>query len=361
MVSRMPIGLGISRLKREFNLVFLTQSFSIIFSMRHLAALGALCFLATTSLVSAQIQVTTQTDRSDFLLYERVDVLVSITNVGENDLVLNNSESHPWLSFIVTKHNRLPVRAEREATFKPVSLKVGETKNLRVNLTPLFSFREEGDYKAAAVIDLPGEGQIISDPVPFMVLRGREVWSQTRPVDGSQRTYSLIRFSPKPNLTDLYLRVEDPSENIVLANLALGEVVAYIDPEVFFDPQGNLHVMQPIAMSTYLYTRADSAGKIVHQGIFKTFQTVPPRLTKMNDGNVIVVGGMEENPNIVREKLSDGQKTASGPINSGPDAPAAGPDMPNNGPTSPPANGTDLPGSEPTPANGSASAPAAGP
>jgi hypothetical protein len=237
------------------------------------------------------------------------------------------------LSFLVSKHNRLPVRQERHADFKPVTLKVGESKTLRVNLTPLFSFREEGQYKAAAVIDLPGQGQIISDGVPFSVLRGRQVWTQTRPVEGSERVYSLIRFSPQPDTTNLYLRVEDPSENIVYANLALGEVVAYIDPDVFFDPQGNIHVMQPIAMSTYLYTRADASGKILHQGIFKTFQAIPPKLTKMEDGNVIVVGGQEGNPNVAREKLSEGQQKPGGQVASKPDAPpdaGAGP-APNPG------------------------------
>jgi hypothetical protein len=293
--------------------------------MRYLAALGALCLLATGSVALAQVQVTAQTERSDFLLYERVDLLVTVANVGENDLVLNNDEGRPWLSFLVSKKDSLPVHSERDSTFKPIMLKVGETKTLRVNLTPLFTFREEGDYKAAAVIDLPGEGQIISDSVPFTVLRGRTVWTQARPVDGSQRIYSLIRFSPTPDITKLYLRVEDPDQNTVLANLALGEVVAYVDPEVFFDPQGNLHVMQPIAMGTYLYTRTDPAGKVVHQGVFKTFQEIRPRLTKMDDGNVIVVGGLEENPDMPRETLSEGQKQAEGQIEKSPEAPDASP------------------------------------
>ncbi len=296
--------------------------------MRLLAAIGALCFLATGSLATAQVQVSAQTERSDFLLYERVDLVVTVVNAGENDLVLDNSEGHPWLSFLVSKHNRLPVRQERESTFKSVSLKVGETKTLRINLTPLFSFREEGDYTAAAVIDLPGEGQIISDSVPFTVLKGRQVWSETRPVDGTQRVYSLVRFSPQPDLTKLYLRVEDPSENTVLTNLALGDVVAYIDPDVSFDPQGNLHVIQPIAMSTYLYTRANPAGKIVHQGIFKSAPMaglpgkVPPRLSKLDDGSVVVLGGEEEDPNTPRETLSEGQKSAGGPVEKKIDAPA---------------------------------------
>lgn len=292
--------------------------------MRYLAALGALCFLAAGSLASAQIQVSAQTERTDFLLYERVDLTITIVNVGENDLVLDNNEGRPWLSFLVTKSNRLPVHSERQASFKPITLKVGETKRLRVNITPLFSFRETGDYRASAVIDLPGEGEIVSESVPFTVLRGRTVWTNSRPVDGTERDYSLIRFAPTANLTNLYLRVEVPSDNTVLANLALGEVVAYIDPEVFFDPQGNIHVLQPIAMSTYLYTRADPSGKVVHQGIFRTFQAVRPRLTQLQDGNVIVAGGVEESPTAPRETLSQGEKTAGGPVvGNGPDADAA--------------------------------------
>ncbi len=287
--------------------------------MRLLAALGALCFLATGSLAHAELQITAQTERSDFLLYERVDLLVTVANAGESDVVLDNSEGHPWLSFVVTKHDGLPVRPERRGTFKPVTLKVGESKTLRINLTPLFSFREQGDFKVAAVIDLPGEGELMSDAVPFNVRHGREVWTQTRPVDGSQRTFSLIRFSPQPDRTRLYLRVEDPSENAVLATLALGDVVAYVDPEVFFDPQGNLHVMQPIAMSTYLYTRADANGKILHQVVFKSAPTpglpgvVPPHLTKLDDGSVIVIGGVEQDLNTPQETLSEGQKLANSP------------------------------------------------
>jgi hypothetical protein len=277
--------------------------------MRFPAALGLLCFLASGTLATAQIRVMAQTDHTDFLLYERVDLLVTVENAGESDLVLNNDEGHPWLSFMVTKHNHLPVHAERKGTFKPINLKAGETKTLRVNLTPLFSFREEGDYNAQAVIDLPGEGEVASDQVPFNVLRGRQIWREDRPVGGSQRSYSLIRFSPTPDRTELYLRVMDPSLNVVYANVGLGPVEAFVDPDVFFDPQGNLHVLHTISASTYLYTRTDPEGKVVHQGVFKSFHEIRPRLTKMDDGNIGISGGVEESPETVRDQLSAGQRT----------------------------------------------------
>jgi hypothetical protein len=296
--------------------------------MRCLAVLVVLCFLAATSAARAQIQVSSQMARSTYLLYERVDLLVTIQNIGSNDLVLDNNEGHPWLSFLVSKHNRLPVRQERESNFAAVDLKAGDSKTLRINLTPLFSFREEGEYQAEAVVDLPGQGSVISQVVPFTVMKGNTVWTQLRPVDSSQRIYSLIRFSQDPDTTQLYLRVEDPSENIVYANLALGGMVSSVDPDVNFDPKGNLHILQPVALGTYLYTRADSDGKILDQRIFKSVSIrdatgslrIPPRLEKLEDGNVTVAGGLEEDPNKPREKLSDAQ----GPHRALPaDAPAA--------------------------------------
>ena len=289
--------------------------------MKYVAVLALLGFIAATSPASAQLQVTAQTERTNYLLYERVDLLVTIQNLNDTAIVLDNNEGHPWLSFLISKHNRLPVRQERNSNFAPVNLKVGETKTLRVNITPLFSFREEGEYTAEAVVDLPGAGQMISPPVPFVVMKGTTVWSQVRPVDSSERTYSLIRFSPDAQTTHLYLRVENPAENIVFANLALGDIASYRDPDVFFDPAGDLHVLQPIALSTYLYTRTDPDGKILDQRVFKSASVrdatgsvrIPPRLAKTDDGSVTVVGGKLDDPNKPREKLSDGQRTPTAP------------------------------------------------
>ena len=44
-------------------------------------------------------------------------------------------------------------------------------------------------------------------------------------------------------------------------------------------------------------------------------ERIPPRLTKLDDGNVIVLGGVQQDPNAPREKLSEGQvlKTATAP------------------------------------------------
>ena len=45
----------------------------------------------------------------------------------------------------------------------------------------------------------------------------------------------------------------------------------------------------------------------------------------MQDGNVIVLGGLEENPSTQREKLSNGQRTQSAAELKQPDASSANP------------------------------------
>jgi len=291
--------------------------------MKWQGLLAAFLFLATGIFASAQmLQVSAQTARTNFLLYERVDVLVTITNLSGADVELDNNEGHPWLGFQVMGEKMrdvfLPVHSERQSNFEPLTIKGNETKTLRVNITPLFSFRSEGNYRVSAVIDLPGAGQIVSDPVPFTIQRGRVVVSNIRSVDSLERIYSLVRFAPSSDSTSLYLRVDAPGENTIYANYALGELVSSVDPTMLFDPQGNVHVLQPTSLGTYLYSRTDPDGKVLNQRIFKTVNYVRPSLMKLDDGSVVVRGGLEEDPNAPREKLSDtqqgGNKQIAAPI-----------------------------------------------
>ena len=92
-------------------------------------------------------------------------------------------------------------------------------------------------------------------------------------------------------------------------------MVASIDPTMLFDPQGNVHVLQPMAQGTYLYTRADPDGKLIAQRLFKSTladdgsgMRVRPLLTKTDDGSVLVSGGLQQDLNQRHERLSDTQQ-----------------------------------------------------
>ena len=70
--------------------------------MMRRGVLAAIFLLVATGLGFAQVTVSAQAQRQNFLLFERVDVLVTVANIGNNDLELNNDEGRPWLSFMVS-------------------------------------------------------------------------------------------------------------------------------------------------------------------------------------------------------------------------------------------------------------------
>jgi hypothetical protein len=260
----------------------------------------------------AQLKVGAQLGRGNYMLYERVDLNVVLTNSSDSDILLNNDDG-PWVRFLVTDHQGLPLASEGKATFPAITIKAGETKTVAINITPLYAIRQVGVYDASAVVNLPGKGDIISPPCRFQVLEGRKVWSETRTMDGSTRQFSLFSFAPLPDRTYLYLRVDSPDDNAVYANYYLGNIAAAVPPEVRLDAKNDLHVLQCIAMSTYLYSRTSPEGKVLHQSVFKTFHEQAPHLQELDGDAIVVAGGLEETEENSPDHLSDAQKGITNP------------------------------------------------
>jgi hypothetical protein len=278
--------------------------------MKNIKSLLAFCLLACATVFSgvlhAQLAVGAQLPRANYLLYERIDMTVSVENNSDEDILLSNDQV-PWIRFLVTDKSGLPITSAGRATFPPLTLKPGETKNVTINLTPLYNIRQLGEYRAAAVVNLPGKGEIISSACGFQILEGRKVWSEKRTLEGSERTYTLMTFSPLPDRTMLYLRVADMDQNIIYANLSLGNIAGGVPPEVHLDGKNNIHVLQCVALSTYLYTRASEQGKVLSSNIFRTQNEIPPRLAVLDGDSVVVQGGMEETAQNSPDRLSDTQ------------------------------------------------------
>jgi hypothetical protein len=254
-----------------------------------------------------QVQVAVEVDHANHLLFEPVNVKVSILNNTESDLALKGTEASPWLSFLVTRPDGTPVRSEQPLAAQPVLLKNQEARSLLVNVTPLFAFREPGEYRVRAVVNLPGSGDLISSPVTFSVANGHKIWSQTRPLNASERIYSLIRFVPSVDTTYLYIRVEDEKENIVYATFPIGEIVAFSEPQTAFDLAGNLHIIHVDGKSSYCYSVIGVNGNMKEQAHYVSVNDDVPRLRREAEGAVLVAGGRKQGPETQRERLSDAQ------------------------------------------------------
>jgi hypothetical protein len=261
----------------------------------------------------AQVNVTIELDRSNFLLYEPVKAKVTVYNNTDHDVALNSSPGNSWLSFLMTKRDGRPVHPDNQVSFTATLMKAGEARAWVINLTPLMSFRDLGEYKVRAVLDLPGQGQLISTPVQFNLGKGQTILQKSRPWEASERTFSLVRFSASNETTQLYARVEDAKENVVYATYALGEIIAMTDPETLFDREGNWHVMHVTGSQTYRYSRIAPDGKLLFQDNYTSYGGALPSLAQIADGSVKVQGGQAESENKPRVRLSESQSVLPAP------------------------------------------------
>jgi hypothetical protein len=119
-----------------------------------------------------------------------------------------------------------------------------------------------------------------------------------------------MRFNTRDD-SSLYLRVEEPEENIVYCTYQLGRYVSIQKPEARFDSEGMLHILHPVGTTTYRYTQADAQGNILlHED--REMAANGPFLRDNGAGAVALVGGIAHGAGAARqrEKLSTGQ---SGP------------------------------------------------
>jgi hypothetical protein len=167
-----------------------------------------------------------------------------------------------------------------------------------------------GQYLLQGVVEIRGV-QYVSRTVALNVASGQRVWSETRPVEGAQRTYSLYRFSPTSTNTQVFVRVEEPEENKVYSTYSLGDMVSFIQPETKFDKEGNLHVLHPKGQGNYQYTRISALGKLEHKADYQASSKSRPTLMVGEEGLVMVQGGQSRLDRPRRIKLSQGQKALS--------------------------------------------------
>ncbi len=253
--------------------------------------------------VSAQIQVGIQIDRDQFLLYEPIPVKLTVLNNSGAPL----KTSGDWLSFIITEQNGAGIRKDNKLTIEPLALESGNRKTITINITPLYSIRELGAYHVQGVVEIEGVQHVT--PVTMVnVANGVTVWSESKPVNGVQRVYSLIRFSPSSTNTQVFARIEEPSENKVYATYSLGDMVSFITPESKFDSQGFLHVLHPKGQGFYRYSRITSSGVLENQADYRSSSQGRPALQLGTDGVVMVQGGQSTEGRAKRERLSKGQK-----------------------------------------------------
>lgn len=256
----------------------------------------------------SQITMTMSFDRESYLLYEAIPVKVDITNIGDQPITLNNTPEgvSDWIQFTIFRANGSKVSAEREIELPPLSLPVGETRSVYVDITPAYALRETGQYTIQTVVKLPGKKPFITGSRVIYVGKGDTIWTEQRQEAGAKRVYSLIKFLNQQE-SFLYVRVEEPASNIVYGTQRLGRFTAFTNPVVKFDNAGGLHVVHTLSGQTYRYSVTDMDGALVKQED-RMMQGERPSLVDNGSGGIKFIGGTVMQEKKVRPKLSEGQQ-----------------------------------------------------
>ena len=270
--------------------------------------LTTLLLLNFVTALFAQLQVKLSQERTVYLLYEPMVFTLSITNISDESIALSREpgRSHDWLNFMIFNSLKEKVHQDEDFSVPSSTLDPGKTLNVPVNITPYYALRSTGAYSIQAVVNLPGRQPVQTSELYFSVGKGDVLWKKELFEQGSKRVYSLIRFLENHD-SNLYLRVEDPNENIIYTTIRLGKMTAYTDPLVEFDKDRNIHIVHTAGAKTCRYTKADNKGKILQQQD-RMVGTTRPILVRTGDGGVEFVGGVEPREKKTRPTLSQGQQ-----------------------------------------------------
>lgn len=248
----------------------------------------------------AQVTLSLQCDREQFLPAERLPITVLIENHSGRTIKLGTSPD--WIIFgLETRHGRVVPKLGDVAIDGEFQIGSAERAKFTVNLAPHFALQEPGQFQISAQMTVPGTGEIISaNPLMIEILNGSRLWSQEfgiPPAPGAEsapseiRKYHLQRASYLKQVR-LYVRITDASETRTFAAFPVGSLVSFSKPEPMIDKSGRLHLLHQFGMRSYTYHVVEPDGTVKVRQTYEMTGTVRPALKVNSEGEVRVLGGV---------------------------------------------------------------------
>jgi len=245
---------------------------------------------------SAQVDLDLSLDQDYFLPSETIPLAVKITNRSGQQLHLGADAD--WLTFnvesddgfVVIKNAEVPVQGEFDLETSQLGIK-------RVDLQPYFAMTKPGRYRVIATLHIKDwSAQLASQPKPFDVIAGAQLWAQDFGVkDGTNaapevRKYTLEQANYLKEQLRLYVQVSDAAEDTVYKVTALGPMVSFSRTEAQVDRSSRLNVLWQAGASSFSYSIVNPDGTVAVQDYYDNFYS-RPRLTVNENGDVVVLGG----------------------------------------------------------------------
>ena len=268
----------------------------------YLFLLGLAAITLLTPRVEAQISVSIKAEKSIYVAYEPLHMVVSITNRAGRDVVLSGqqgSKNSSWLSFEITDASGHLVSPKRIVNYEPVIIPAGQTLQRKIPINVAYPMSRKGLYRIRGNVYFPQLKKYFNSNLQTIhVSDGREIWHQVVGVpegyrgEGTYRRFSMLTFANGAE-KHLYVRVHDEQNGAVRATFSLGPVILVRNPEFTIDRENRLHTLHMAAPRTYAHSVIDINGAVINREIYRE-DTERPRLAAAGVGDVVVVGGISE-------------------------------------------------------------------
>lgn len=255
---------------------------------------------ALASTLTAQIEVTAQMSKSDYVANEPVLVTITLTNRAGRDIFLHGDSRKSWLDFILKNERGRPLSTfQGSPGFKAVNVPAGRSVSRTVDLSKSYRVSTLGRYGGYATVLLPGDRERIytSNRIHFNVTNARVLYSQTVgvPSANTTREYKLMTFSDGKK-SQLYVEVIDGRTGRAQRTFSLGESLTFRKPEATVDGANNMHILFLSSPTVYAHVRVNPEGSLLGRDFYKRGATGDPRLMTFANGEVRTAGGVPHDP-----------------------------------------------------------------
>lgn len=273
-----------------------------MFKIRNIILSFIFLFLSFEKL-SAQVSLKINLNHHNYLLYEPINVSLTMRNLSSQALIFGASEKlQGKISFEIEQQNSKILKPSNESlpAIKNLIIKPNTTQSIEIPLNEYYKFLKEGQYRIRTRIKHERFSKnYLSGFVSFNVTNGQTVWSRSVGIPDisnryndtpiTTRKYEIVSvFDGDDKL--FYLVIKD--KNYVYLVTRIGyERDATRKPSCETDRMSRLHILHQIGKDVYSYFLYGVKGKKIKRLIYKADKTVPRLVRDPNTGKVVVAGG----------------------------------------------------------------------
>ncbi len=258
--------------------------------MRKLLLFCALICL--TSTVSAQIALTLKAEKTRYLRFEPISVILTVTNISGNTLNFggNTPDQQGTISFMMDCTSGQAARTAKNIPNPANGLQLApaQSRQLRIVLNQFYDMQREDSYTVTATLN---HGRLarthISKPVRIEVRDGVTMLSKNIGVPTDDLTgliksvqVNIIRFTDIDE--DVYcLRIEDDAK--IYGVFRLGSFIDGEKPQLELDDSSLIHLLLQIRPRIYVYFIFRFDGKstrMLQKRFYVSADGAPPTLSR---------------------------------------------------------------------------------